>query len=76
MKKFMSFDDYPKGLAGSLKRVNAYWKYDENTDTLTIISRNKEQPPLNNREKIQLSTLIVIENHAYKKVCFREEREE
>lgn len=76
MKKFISFDDYPKGLAESLKRVNAVFEYDENTDTLTIISKNKERPPLNNREKIQLSTLIIIENHAYKKVCFREEREE
>lgn len=76
MKKFMSFDDYPKGLAESLKRVNAVFEYDENTDTLTIISKNKERPPLNNREKIQLSTLIIIKNHAYKKVCFREERED
>lgn len=76
MKKFMSFDDYPKGLAESLKRVNAVFEYDENTDSLFIVSRNKERPPLNNREKIQLATLIVIQNNAYKKIHFREERED
>ena len=75
MRKFTTYDEYPKGLADSLKRVNAYWKYDENTDTLTIFSRNKEQPPLNNREKIQLSEFLVMKNHAYRKVSFREMRD-
>ena len=66
---FTTYDDYPKHIAEALERAKAWWKYDESTNTLRITSRNAEEP-LTNSEKIEICRLLVMKNHAYKRVRF------
>lgn len=66
---FTTYDDYPNHLAEALERAQAWWKYDETTNTLHITSRNTEEP-LTNSEKIKICELLVMRHHAYKRVHF------
>ena len=68
-RPYTTYDEYPKIIAESLKRANAWWKYNSVIDTFTITSRNKEQP-LTNREKIKIAEYLVMRHHAYKRVRF------
>lgn len=69
MRPYTTYDEYPKRIAEWLSRSKAWWKYDGVTDTLTITSRNKEQP-LTNSEKIEICKYLVMRKHAYKRVRF------
>ena len=66
---FTTYSDYPKSIAEALERAGAWWKYDETTNTLHIISRNTEEP-LTNSEKIKIAELVVKRKHAYKRIRF------
>lgn len=68
-RPFTTYSDYPKPIAEALERAKAWWKYDEATNTLHITSRNLEEP-LSNSEKIKICQLLVMRNHAYKRVHF------
>lgn len=69
MSKLLTFDDFPKDIADALKRAEARQKLDEVTNTLYIISINKEQP-LTNSEKIRITKYIIMRKHLYRKVVF------
>ena len=65
--KLLSFDDFPKDITDSLRRANAWQKYDDLTDTLYITSRNKEEP-LTNVEKFRIYKYLIERKHSYHKV--------
>lgn len=69
MRPYTTFDDYPKRIAEWLRRADALLEYNEDTNKLTITSRNKEQA-LTNNEKLHICKYLVMIHHAYKRVHF------
>ena len=68
-RTYLTYDDFPKHIANILERAKAWWKLDEDKNTLHIISRNKEAP-LTNEEKIKICKYLVTNNHIYRAVKF------
>lgn len=68
-RPYTTYDEYPKRIAEWLKRANAWWRYDEVTNTLNIFSRNEERP-LTNHEKLEIAKYLVMRKHAYARVHF------
>lgn len=69
MKKLMSFKDFPKDIAGVLRRADALCEYDRVTDTLYITSQNGKAP-LTTDEKIRISVYLITTKRMYSKVVF------
>ena len=69
-KPLLTFEDFPKDIADSLKRADAWQNFDRHENHLIITSRNTKDH-LTNSEKIRISKYLVMRKHYCRKVSFR-----